>query len=312
MSADNDTPESPHDAAIDWVVRMKEGALSRKEQATFEAWLAADAAHAAAYEDIQQLSADLSNLRLPSQARPARISRRKLQLAAATAITATAALVALTFGDLSAFLLSDYDTGTGETRQITLEDGSHVELSAKSAIALHFTPTQRRLTLLRGEAWFDVASNPTRPFAVEAMGGTVTALGTSFDIALQTDETRVTVTMHRVEVASGGQETIVAEGQQSTFARGTPARAPAPADVARLTAWRRGKLIVADMSLSDVLATLGRYRHGVVYCLRPAICARRVSGVYSLDNPIQALSEIEISLGLSALRLSNYLIVLHD
>ncbi|MGO8848027.1 MAG: FecR family protein, partial [Methylocella sp.] len=182
----------------------------------------------------------------------------------------------------------------------------------KSAIALHFTPTQRRLTLLRGEAWFDVTPNPARPFAVEAMGGTVTALGTSFDIAVERDETRVTVTLHRVAVASGGQEIIVAEGQQSTFARGAPARAPAPSDVAQLTAWRRGKLIVADEPLSDVLTTLGRYRHGLVYCLRPAICARRVSGVFSMDNPLQALSEIETSLGLSAFRLSNYLIVLHE
>jgi len=312
MSADDDTPESPHDAAIDWVVRMKEGALSRKEQAAFDAWLAGDPAHAAAYNDIEQLSADLSGLCLPGEAKPARVSSRKLHLAAAAAIAATAALIALTFGDLSAFLLSDYDTGTGETRQLILEDGSRVELNAKSAIALHFTPTQRRLTLLRGEAWFDVTPNPERPFAVEAMGGTVTALGTSFDIAVERDETRVTVTLHRVAVASGGRETIVAEGQQSTFARGTPARTPAPADVARLTAWRRGKLIVADEPLGDVLTMLGRYRHGLVYCLRPAICARRVSGVFSMDNPLQTLSEIETSLGLSAFRLSNYLIVLHE
>ncbi|HUB65379.1 MAG TPA: FecR domain-containing protein [Methylocella sp.] len=312
MSADDDTPENPHDAAIDWMVRMKEGALSRKEQAAFEAWLAADPANAAAYDDIEQLSADLSGLRLPRQAKPARVSSRKLHIAAAAAIAATAALAALTFGDLSAFLLSDYDTGTGETRQLILEDGSRVELDAKSAIALHFTPTQRRLTLLRGEAWFDVVPNSARPFTVEAMGGTVTALGTSFDISLKADETQVTVTTHRVAVTSGGQETIVAEGQQSTFTRDTPAHVPAPADVSQLTAWRRGKLIVADEALGDVLARLGRYRHGLVYCLRPAICARRVSGVYGMDDPSQALSEIETSLGLSAFRLTDYLIVLHE
>lgn len=310
MSEDGDTPESPHDAAIDWVVRKKECALSRREQAAFEAWLAADPAHAAAYEDIEQLSADLSELRAPRQAKPARASRRKLQLASAAACAATAALLFLSFGDLSAFLLSDYATGTGETRQATLEDGSRVELNAKSAIALHFTPSRRHLILLQGEAWFEAAPNPARPFVVEAAAGTVTALGTSFDIALEKGETRVTVTGHRVMVASGGQETAVAEGQQTAYAAGSPARAPA--DAARLTAWRRGKLIVADEPLGDVLATLGHYRHGLVYCLRPAICARRVSGVFGMDNPLQALSEIETSLGLTAFRLSNYLIVLHE
>lgn len=312
MSAEDDAPESPHDAAIDWVVRKKEGPLSRKEQGAFEAWLAADPAHAAAYDDIEQLSADLSDLRLPRQARSARASRRKLQLASAAASAAAIALLALSLGDLSNFLRSDYYTGTGETQLVTLEDGSRVELNAQSAIALHFTPSQRRLALLQGEAWFEVAPNPARPFAVDAGGGTVTALGTSFDIALEKGETLVTVTKHRVIVASGGLETVVAEGQQSAFTRGSPARAPAPADVARLTAWRRGKLIVDDQPLGDVLATLGRYRRGIVYCLRPAICARRVSGVYAMDNPLQALNEIETSLGLSAFRLSNYLIVLHE
>ena len=229
MSADDDTPENPHDAAIDWVVRMKEGTLSRKEQAAFEAWLAADPAHAAAYEDIEQLSADLSDLRLPGRAKPARVSRRKLQLASAAAIATTTALLALTFGDLSAFLLSDYDTGTGETRQLILEDGSHVEINAKSAIALHFTSTQRRLTLLRGEAWFDVTPNPARPFAVEAMGGTVTALGTSFDIARGKRRNA----RDRHVASRGGRERRPGNNRRGRAAKYICARCPGPRARAR-------------------------------------------------------------------------------
>lgn len=310
MSADSGTPESPRDAAIDWVLRKKEGGLSRRERAAFEAWLAADPAHAAAFADIEQMSADLSALRPPCPAKPAR--RRKFWFAGAAAFGAAFTALYISIGDISAYLLSDYFAGTGETERITLEDGSHVELGPKSAIALHFTPSERRLTLSRGEAWFDVAPNPVRPFVAEAAGGTITALGTSFDIALERSETRVTVTNHRVAVASGGAEIVVAEGEQSSYASGRGARPPAPADIARLTAWRRGKLIVDDEPLGDVLAALGRYRHGLVYCLWPRICARRVSGVYGLDEPLQALNEIETSLGLSAFRLSNYLIVLHD
>jgi len=312
MSADEEAPESPRDAAIDWLVRKTEGALSRKEQAAFATWLAADPAHAAAYDDIEQMSVELLKLYAPNEAKPGRAHRRKLQLGSAAAIVATAALLYFSLADFSVFLLSDHYAGTGETRRVTLEDGSRVELGAKSAIALHFTPSQRRLALLQGEAWFEVAPIPAQPFVVEAAGGAVTALGTSFDIALGKDEARVIVTEHRVLVASSGQETIVAEGQQTTFTFGSPARAPRPADTARLTAWRRRKLIVDDAPLSDVLATIGRYRHGLVYCLRPAICARRVSGVFGLDKPLQALNEIETSLGLAAFRLSDYLIVLHE
>ena len=165
---------------------------------------------------------------------------------------------------------------------------------------------------MQGEAWFSAVPNPTRPFVVEAAAGTVTALGTSFDIALKKSETLVTVTEHRVAIETGGQKTIVPEGQQSSFVPDKPAQPPAPADVERLTAWRRGKLIADDEPLSYVLAALSRYRHGFVYCLLPAICARRVSGVFGMDDPLQALNEIEKSLGLGAFRLSNYLIVLYD
>lgn len=312
MSFDSDTPEDPHDVAVDWILRKKESPLTRKEQAALDAWLAVDTAHMAAYREAEKLAAELSNLYLPSRAKPQRATRKRRPLAAAMTFGVTAALLALFFDDFSAFLRSDHFTGTGETRSVTLEDGSRIEIGPRSAIALHFTPKNRRLTLLRGEAWFDVAPDPGRSFVVEAAGGTITALGTSFDIAADQTQARVTVTAHHVVVASGGKDVIAQEGQETSFVRGSPARAPAPANVARLTAWRRGKLIVEDEALANVLTALGRYHHGFISCSRPRVCARRVSGVYSTDDPLLALEEIETSLGLTALRLSDFVIVLHD
>jgi transmembrane sensor len=312
MSLDSDMPEDPHDIAVDWVLRKREGPLTRKERAAFETWLAADPVHAAAYREAEELSAELFGLYPARQPQQAPAKRRKRPLALALTCAAGVAGIALFFGDISNFVLSDYVTRTGEMQSLTLEDGSRVELGPRSAIAVHFAPGSRRVTLLAGEAWFDVAPDPSRPFAVEAAGGTVTALGTSFDIALEQAQARVTVTTHRVKVASGGQEVIAKAGQETSFAPGAPARAAAPADVAKLTAWRRGKLIVEDEALGTVLAALGRYHRGFIYCLWAEICARRVSGVYFTRDPLQALAEIEASLGLSALHLSNYLIVLRD
>ena len=79
-------------------------------------------------------------------------------------------------------LRSDFSTGTGETKSLTLADGSHVELNARSAIALHYDAGQRRVMLLAGEGWFEVSRDPARPFVVEAAGGTATALGTAFGV----------------------------------------------------------------------------------------------------------------------------------
>jgi transmembrane sensor len=311
MSFDSDTPDDPQDIAVDWVLRRREGRLTRKEQAAFDAWLAADPAHLAAFREAEALSGELAGLDLPRPAARPHPARRRRPFAAAAACAAAAAL-ALFLGDLTTFILADHVTGAGETRRVTLADGSRIELGARSAVALHYTPQSRRVTLLRGEAWFDVAPDASRPFVVEAAEGSATALGTSFDVALDQSGARVTVVEHRVAVASGGARVVAEEGQETSFARGLAAEAPAPANVAKRTAWRRGKLIVEDEALGDVLAALGRYRHGLVYCLRRDICARRVTGVYLTDDPLQALADIETALGLSAYHLSNYLVLLHD
>jgi transmembrane sensor len=251
---------------------------------------------------------------LPPPPRPAErriLARRGVWLGFAAPLAAASLALFLYFDDLSVVLRSDYSAGTGETKLVTLEDGSRVQLNAQSAIAVRYGASQRRLVLLEGEAWFDVASDPARPFAVEAAGGTVTALGTAFDVALEKTGARVTVTKHRVAVSSGGQTVIVGEGQQSGFGPNSAARPPAAVNAGWITAWRRGKLIVENEPLESVITALGRYHHGFVACLYSAICARRVTGVFGTDDPLESLTEIETSLGLRATSFTRFLVFLH-
>jgi transmembrane sensor len=303
--------DSPRVAAVNWWIRMRAGALSPGERAEFEAWRAADPAHAAAFDDMAEMCGFVESLAPQRRATAPRRAAR-LPLLAGLAATAVAAGLAafLLFDDLSVRLRSDVYAGVGGARSVTLEDGSRVELDARSAIALHFEPGRRRVTLLAGEAWFKVATDPSRPFVVEAAGGAVTALGTAFDVALDKNEARVTVTEHSVAIASGGAAMIVGEGAQSVFARDAAARAPEPVDVKRATAWRRGKLIFESRPLGEVLAALGRHRRGYVYCIGGAACARRVTGVFDAGDPEQALREIETFLGLRAVHVTDYLILL--
>lgn len=242
MSADGGTPESPHDAAIDWVVRKKEGALSRKEQAAFEAWLAADPAHAAAYDDIEQLAADLSELRAPHQANPpprapaetsTRISRG-LRRHGRLALP----LPWRSFRFFALRLLHGHGRNAAGDSRRRLARRAQRQIGHRPSLR-PFAATSRPSAR---EAWFDVAPNQARPFAVEAAGGTVTALGTSFDIALEKGEAQVTVTKHRVAVASGGQETVVAEAQQtasiaSTITGRSPAAFSPRAPRSKKTIW---------------------------------------------------------------------------
>lgn len=307
----NSTHEDARGAAIAWWVRQKAGPLSREDRAAFDAWLADAAANRAAFDDISEMCELIAGLRTPDPARRSNSAIARPWLIGAGALSACFALF-LFYDDMSIFLRSDHYAGVGETRRLTLADGSSVELNAKSAIAVHFGAEQRRLTLLEGEAWFEVASDPARPFVVEAAGGTVTALGTAFDIALERNEAHVTVMEHRVGVASGGQIVTVEEGRQSVYGEGLSPQRPSPANVARVAAWRRGKLIFDNAPLGDVVEALGRYHHGHVYFVNSALRSWRVTGVFGVADPVAAIGEIETSLGLHATYLTRYLIFLHE
>ena len=308
----NSNDESPRDAAIEWWLRRKPGGLSGAEQAEFEAWLARCEANRAAFEDISEMCGHIVEMRPVRSARGSEQEKRRAWRAPTAALVAASLALFVVFDDLSLFLRSDYSAGTGQTKRVTLEDGSRVELDAKSAISVRYAPGARRLTLLEGEAWFEVAPDPTRPFVVEAAGGTVTALGTAFDVALEKEHAEVTVTQHRVSIASGGQTMIVEEGQQSAYAKSAAAHPAEPANVERATAWRRGRLMFENRPLGEVVEALGRYHRGHVYFTNPALRSRRVTGIFGTDDPLSALDEIEISLGLHSARFSNYLIFIYQ
>ncbi len=313
MNEDDDpsSSNSARDAAIEWWVSHKAG-LSHEEQAAFEIWLASDPANAAAFADISQTFEHVKRLRRSRPASPSGFVFRKSWIAGAAVFAAASLAFYVSFNGLPTLLRSDFSTGTGETKSLTLADGSHVELDARSAIALHFDTSQRRVMLLAGEGWFEVARDPALPFVVEAAGGTATALGTAFGVELNNAGARVSVAEHQVEVASGGENVIVAENQQTVYDADSPPNPPSPASAGSIAAWRRGKLIVEDRPLGEVLSELGRYRHGYIYCVTAAVCRRSVTGVFTTSNPLQALREIEVFLGVHSFHLTNYLVLLYE
>jgi transmembrane sensor len=295
-----------HEAAIAWWVRRDAGPLSRQEAQAFDAWLAADEANAAAFAEICSLCGEVKALR-PRAGAPARRWRR---LVVAPALLAASLAAALVFPQTSLLLRSDVHTGVGETRSVALADGSQVQLGPKSAIAIHYESGRREVSLLEGEAYFEAAPDARRPFVVAAAGGTVTALGTAFDVALEERGARVTVTRHSVAVASAGQKTLVAEGRQSAFGPNAPTTAPVAVEIDDFTAWRRGKLIFVDRPLGEVVDVLARYRRGFVVIASAATRRLRVNGVFDAKDPAGALRAIEASLDLDALHIGDYLVVL--
>jgi transmembrane sensor len=312
--APDTTKRERRDAAADWWVRLDAGALSPAELAAFRAWLSSGPANEKAFEEVCDLWGASEKLRrrlLPPHVdsiTPGPYRKWKWPVAAVAT-----ALLALIFAvdDLRILWRADFRTGTAEIKTVILPDGSRAHLNADSALSLDYAGSRRRVTLLAGEAWFEVEKDPSRPFTVKTVGGAITARGTAFDVSTNKARTEVTVTEHSVDVESQGRTVIVDVGQQTAFGPDLPALAPYSADPDSVTAWRRGKLIVKDQSLGEVIAALGRYHRGFVVFADRTIRDRRVSGVFQADHPLGAITTIEKSLGLRAVRLTDYLIVLY-
>jgi len=302
----------PHEAAAAWWVKIDAGSLSRSDCSAFKTWLAQNPAHQAAFDEVSLLCADVRAQRPSPSAVITSVTARRRRLALLSGIAGACAVLVLLYDDLSLRWRADYWTGTGETQMVALEDGTRAELGPRSAIAVDYHHgAQRKVALLEGEAWFEAAPNPSRPFAVAAAGGTVTALGTAFDIALTNQGAVVTVTQHRVAVASQGQIKVVGEGQQSTFGANMPMAAPASVNTGDVTAWRRGKLIFVNRPLGEVIAILSRYHHGYVLIPSAAVRELRVTGVFDAGDPLGMLRSMESSLAIRAAFFTNYLVILY-
>jgi len=319
IEQDDDPAGAVDRCAAEWVVRHDGEALNADESRAFAAWIA-DPAHRSAFEYQKEIwqryrraGAQLSSAprrRLRRRAGP-RIPRKRLsRKAAVSALAASVALLLVSqTGNWATWLRADYATGVGERRAVTLADGSRVQMDGRSAIAFDQTGGQRSLRLLEGTALFTVAPDPARPFTVSTAGGEVTALGTAFAIRARADTAELIVTEHSVRVRTGqGGEAIVQEGEQVRFAADRVSR-PVPANPAAATAWTRGKLIVFDRPLAEVVAEIARQRRGY-WTVRGDAAAIRVNGVYDLDRPLDALDALESTLKLRSFRISDRFVVL--
>lgn len=331
-----DTASDPAlEEAVEWFVRRDAGNLSEAERTAFEAWLAADPAHARTYAEVGRTWADLDRLpagRAPRLhaagvganvdatdelgAAPAICRRRAWRRLVGTAVAAGLGLL-LVFGwDLPTRLRADAVSGTGETLSLTLPDGSTVLLNTNSALALEYSPGQRRVRLLRGEAAFTVAKDARRPFVVEADSGRSTALGTVFLVRRLDSGATVTVLESRVAVEYGrmsgdGQKAVLAPGQRIAYTVGRGLGRVETVDPQVAAAWRRGKLIFVDRPLGEVIDELDRYHRGEIRVV-DSLRDRKVTGVFETRDPLAVVDALETTLGIRSTRLSSLLVLLHQ
>ena len=312
--------------AAHWVARLDGRPLDAAERDAFRDWLEADPDHRLAFEEAHSAWRSLDLLRrdpgpLRALARPSR--RKTLGRAGMAGIIALLALGLLVLryqiGDPWIALAADWRTAPGQMRQVTLDDGSLVDLGPDSAIAVEFGADERRVTLLAGDAFFQAmprAGAERRPFVVEAGHGTTTALGTQFLVEGRADGARVTAVEHRIEIAlalpeRGDERVVLSPGTAVEYDLSRGLGPVAASDVDEATAWRKGLLVFDSVPLEDVVRTLNRYRRGRIVIANPQLAQRRVSGVFASVDLDGVIRTITAELGASASSLPPLVTVLY-
>lgn len=290
------------DEAIDWVVRLHSGTASEPDRAGFSAWRAQSAGHEAAAAEAEALWNGLGTAGGQVRSGAGRLGRRALMLGGGVALLG---LAATGTPQLRRRLMADHATGVGETREITLPDGSRAALNSSTALALDYSASLRRVRLLEGQALFTVQPDTARPFQVAAGEGWSRAVGTAFDVDMRAESVAVTVVEGRVAVGLDGSaapSVLLGADEAVRYGRGGVA-APQQVDAAMATAWRRGKLIFNRRPLEDVVSELQRHTHSRILIAGSGLKALEVTGVFDLNDPSGVLDTIEQTLPVRVLRL---------
>jgi transmembrane sensor len=240
----------------------------------------------------------------PAPAAAAAARSRRLRWAALAAGVLVAAVGALFWYAHPRF--HDYETATGEQRTFELEDGSVVSLNTYSRVAVRLAAHAREVRLLRGEALFHVAHDPSRPFLVSTDDAVVQAVGTQFDVYRRDDGTVVAVLEGRVNVttaapapAPGGSAAAPVAGRGAP--RAAAVRSLGASQEAQVThegsvsirevnnvsdsvAWRERRLIFRDQTLEQIVGEFNRYRAHPIRLEGSGVSERVYTGVFDADD----------------------------
>jgi transmembrane sensor len=285
-----DAPKAVMRTAGAWLAKRDRG-FTPEEQAQFDHWRRSAPSHAAAVRQLErtmttfdrlgELASDYGGLPDPDAFAPKAEVRRKRSLrwwVPAISVAAAAAFALLLYRPAArtATALQHFATVSGGYQHLTLADGSVVDLNGDTILDVAFAPGERRVRLSRGEAHFQVAKNPARPFIVSAGSVSFRAVGTAFNIRLGTADVELLVTEGKVQVSPPPTETpiidsvtrpdripLVEAGYRVLIplAPAPPPRIAAvtPADIEQRLAWQPRLLELRKTPLSQIVAELNQH-----------------------------------------------------
>ncbi|MFA5263408.1 MAG: FecR domain-containing protein [Opitutaceae bacterium] len=306
--------------AAAWLAQRDDG-LTPEEEAEFSRWRQADTRHEAAvsrldatWRTLLQLQSyrpearqhpDCDLLARPQSQKTIRFSA----LATCIGLAATLVLVAIVYwprfvARTDADLMPQtYSTTVDGYQRLTLADGSLVELNADSEVRVHYTPAERRVHLVRGEANFAVAKNKARPFLVQAGTVTVRAVGTAFNVRLDTSKVEVLVTEGKVQVRTGaasavlpaaapvmeltslkaGERTVIPIHNLASIHAPVIEQLP-PEAIREELAWQGSRLVFVNTPLSEVVEQFNRRNQVQIELRDSTLGSLPIGGSFRAEN----------------------------
>ena len=282
------------DAAAHWCMRLHAVDCSAEERLAFEQWRDAHPLHAFEYEAMLEIW-DVAE-HLPRPVTPPSVPLNKplhawRRYAIAASVCALALPLAAYSGWNLGWLPNSYQhfEATDNVRQVTLKDGSQVELNLNTELTFSNYKDERRVTLKKGEAFFQVSHDLSHPFVVRAGEGKIRVTGTRFNVWLYEDQVRVNLIEGSVLVTSNaalpGDGLRLGPAMQAQYRHGdyTPQISQTYANNNAL-AWRSGKLVLDNLALNEALPLINRYLSKPLKLADASTGAIRVGGVYNIKE----------------------------
>ena len=214
--------------------------------------------------------------------------------------------------------LKKYFTRIGEQQTIELSDGSVVTLNTGGQLVVDYSGRERRILLVRGEAFFEVESDPGRPFTVDLGVRSVTAVGTAFNIRKHPEHYQVAViegavSLHELAdaapvlpppVSADGEAVVIPARSQHLLEEGWVAefdvsrneiRAFRPETMERYEGWRSGMLSFYREPLYQVVQELNRYSRRKILIEDSAVMDLAVYtalSVHEIDSALDGLEKL--------------------
>lgn len=318
-TADQQRADQIAERAADWFVRVGAEDATEADWAGLSAWLAQSPDHAEAYDRLERIALDLdddiaavpdlaSGAGLPegvASLRPRASRALALRYWVPAAMAASLALAAVgLFPFLAPPPTQAYATATGQSRLVTLDDGTRIHLNTASSLKVSYGRRARRVEMIDGEAIFDVTHDPARPFVIAVGDREVEVVGTEFDIYKSGSAATVTVRRGVVAVrpADGGETIRLVRGQQLIHPAGGAASIVRTVDPEEVFAWRTRHVVYRDRPLGEVAADLSRYFTTPIRTRDADVGAIRFSGVLVVDSEESVVRRLQVLLPVQAER----------